>query len=154
MKKNDEVFGEILYDGFYWAAKKDISFFTQKSDVDVLISVDDEEDEILEEQQQAYSKLWENWEDIQQEILEAVFEYYKEEQEVWDYSEEDGYPSGDSAEELIETLSMRIVHIYKPREDKRRVSIVFEADWDESSGVGVVLVDEEVVEAGPRDIAR
>lgn len=159
----DNVFGELEYDGGF-VGKLSLDCFGDTEEVDIIIQADDEEDGIADVQYAAFEAFQAKWNDIQNDILERILEYYNDE-EKGAYGPEDEeefrewWPDIGSREDLIPLLHIDSVVIANDylMEDGRKVYVLFDRDWGgedlEDNGVAVGLVDEAVEEVGYKDIA-
>lgn len=142
MKRVDDVFGDLEYDT-RWRGSMEFSFFKNRNNVQLLIA-GEEDDKFSEEQYLAYQNLLDKWEDIQLDILGEIYEYYMELKEEEGYTEEDGYPDINGPEDLIDMVSLQIIHIKRPLRGSRCVALAFDATWDDDWGVGIRLLNEKV----------
>lgn len=151
MKVIDKIFGELEYDDVW---ERDIELDFMEDNCDAVLQVMGEEDAIFDEgQYQTYQELMKKWDTFQSEIMESIYKYYRKQKDSYGYTEEDGYPDEDSAEELAYTLSLQTIVVFGTIDDNiRRMGILFGCSWDEEYGVGVMLEDEKIVEVGTQNI--
>jgi len=74
----DEIFGELTLD-YDYVAKKEITFFGNTQEVEIRISVEEDE-EIKQIQRDTYEALMQNWEEMQHKIASAILQYYNEQE--------------------------------------------------------------------------
>ncbi|WJE55133.1 hypothetical protein QRE66_05105 [Bacillus cereus] len=154
-KINHELFGELIYDG-YWTGKQKITIFGHDKIVPLIIhgEVDDLCPTIQEE---SYSKFIADINRLTQEAEQAIFEYYQE--ECLEYRDILGDESADEIAPIITTtqqlgklVDLIDLTILPDFEDGvRRVGLVFNCTWEED-GVGVRFENEEVDKVGYQNI--
>ena len=153
MKINDLVFGELEYD-YIWFKEITIKFL--KEDIKIALMVNGDEDgEFEDEQYLAYKKLMENWNDIQEDILNKILEYYNLSREELGYSIDSNkdYPNIDNINQIAKKINLvGIIIPYSGAYDGRECGLTFECTWDNENGIGVYLVDEQIIEVGYQDI--
>ena len=153
MKINDLVFGELEYD-YIWFKEITIKFL--KEDIKIALMVNGDEDgEFEDEQYLAYKKLMENWNDIQEDILNKILEYYNLSREELGYSTDSNkdYPNIDNINQIAKKINLvGIIIPYSGAYDGRECGLTFECTWDNENGIGVYLVDEQIIEVGYQDI--
>lgn len=75
MRINDSIFGELEYD-YIWTKDVIIDFLGKETEISLMVNGD--EDGVFEEEQYiAYTLLMKKWSNLQEEILEAILNYYK-----------------------------------------------------------------------------
>lgn len=132
--------------------------------VDLTVNVDDEE--IVDLQYETYEKFKEKWNDLQKEIAEKIIKYYNEE-EKGSYGPEDKeefdkwWPEINTIDELLNQIELEGIIIPEAfiMEDVaggRCIYLTFNKKYGndtEDNGIGVKIVNEEVDEIGFKDIA-
>lgn len=153
MKINDSVFGELEYE-YVWFRYTTINFLGKE--VDIALTVDGGEDGNFDEgQYEAYTSLMQNWNQIQQTILQPILDYYKEKRHElgYDVAFNENYPLIVTIEQLLNNISMVGITIpYADCFDGRGIGITFDCTWDVENGVGVRLIDEKVDRVGYQDV--
>lgn len=141
-----------------------IDFFGKDVNVDLTVNVDDEE--IVDLQYETYEKFKEKWNDLQKEIAEKIIKYYNEE-EKGSYGPEDKeefdkwWPEINTIDELLNQIELEGIIIPEAfiMEDVaggRCIYLTFNKKYGndtEDNGIGVKIVNEEVDEIGFKDIA-
>ncbi|MDA7027416.1 DUF2004 domain-containing protein [Bacillus sp. CLL-7-23] len=154
MKINDKVFGELEYD-FVWSKDTSINFFDHEVEIALMVK-GDEDGKFDEEQYVAYTSLMQNWEDLQQNLLQSILDYYKQERQDLGYDIEvnENYPLVVSTNEILEMISLDgIVVPYAGIFNGRDIGITFNCTWDTENGLGIRLLNEKVTEVGYQDVA-
>ncbi|PDY43884.1 DUF6985 domain-containing protein [Bacillus pseudomycoides] len=132
---NDAVFGKIEYE-YVWSRDSTVEFC--RKEVDIALMIDDEEDgEFSEKQYTSYNSLIQNWEYLQQSILQPILDYYKQKRYElgYDVSYNENYPLIETAKQLLERI--RLVGIYVPsarRFEGRYIGLTFDCAWDIENG--------------------
>ena len=154
MKINDSVFGELEYD-FVWS--KDTSVVFLGNEVEMALIVKGAEDgKFDKEQYAAYTSLMQNWEQLQQSLLQSILDYYKQERQDLGYDIEvnEHYPLVETTNEISEMISLDgIVVPYVGSFDGRDIGLTFNCTWDIENGLGIRLLNEKVAEVGYQDVA-
>jgi hypothetical protein len=154
MIKNDAVFGELEYD-YGWTKNTTIEFC--RKSYDIALIVDGEEDGIFDkEQYEAYNSLVKNWEQLQQNLLQSILEYYKKERHELGYDIEFNvnYPLIEKIDKLLEMINLVGITIpYGICFEGRDIGIIFDCTWDIENGLGIRLIDENIIEVGYQDVA-
>ncbi|MBJ8029487.1 hypothetical protein [Bacillus cereus group sp. N21] len=156
MKKiNHELFGELIYDG-YWTGKQKIAILGH--DKIVPLTIDGEEHDVFSAiQEEAYSKFIADTNRLIQEAEQAIFEYYQE--ECLEYRAMLGDESADEIVPII-TTNQQLGKLVDPigltilpdfEDGVRRLGLIFNCTWEED-GIGVRFENEEVIEVGYQDI--
>ncbi|PED05040.1 DUF6985 domain-containing protein [Bacillus pseudomycoides] len=151
---NDAVFGKIEYE-YVWSRDSTVEFYGKE--VDIALMIDDEEDgEFSEKQYTSYNSLIQNWEYLQQSILQPILDYYKQKRYElgYDVSYNENYPLIETAKQLLERI--RLVGIYVPsarRFEGRYIGLTFDCAWDIENGLGIRLINEKVARIGYQDVA-
>lgn len=154
MKINDAVFGELEYD-YVWSRDTTIEFYG--TEVDIVLMIDGEEDgEFSEKQYASYRSLVQNWEHLQQSILQPILDYYKQKRYElgYDVSYNENYPLIETIDQILGMI--KLVGIYVPtarRFEGRYIGLTFDCTWDIENGVGIRLINEEVARVGYQDAA-
>ncbi len=150
---NDPVFGALEYD-YIWFRNIDVLFFDKKNTISLMISGDDEG--IFEkEQYEAYTSIMEKLSNLDGEILEFVFDYYRKERHQLGYDVEDNenYPLIERKEDLVDKVSIvGLIVPYSGTYEGREIGLTFDCTWDDENGIGVYLLDEKVFKVGYQDI--
>lgn len=154
MTINDEVFGELDYQ-YTWVGYKTIKFFGK--DIEIALLVGGIEDgEFDEGQYVAYSSLMDNWEQIQHNILQLIFDYYKQKRQElgYDVAFNKDYPLIETVNQLAEHITLVGISVpYDFLREGRDIGVSFDCTWDEENGLGVRLINEKVDEVGYQDVA-
>ncbi|MEI2280535.1 DUF6985 domain-containing protein [Paenibacillus polysaccharolyticus] len=153
MKINDSVFGELEYD-YVWTKDTTIQFFENENKISLMI--DGDEDGIFDEEQYlAYQALMKNWNDLQQNFLQTLLEYYQQRRYElgYDIIFNENYPLVETTGHILEMIELDgIVVPYGDIREGRDIGVLFNCSWDKENGVGLRLLDEEVIEVGYQDI--
>ncbi|MDP9699628.1 hypothetical protein J2T16_002529 [Paenibacillus intestini] len=153
MKINDSVFGELEYD-YVWTKDTTIQFFENENKISPMI--DGDEDGIFDEEQYlAYQALMKNWNDLQQNFLQTLLEYYQQRRYElgYDIIFNENYPLVETTGHILEMIELDgIVVPYGDIREGRDIGVLFNCSWDKENGVGLRLLDEEVIEVGYQDI--
>ncbi|WP_342551853.1 DUF2004 domain-containing protein [Paenibacillus sp. FSL R7-0652] len=153
MKMNDSVFGELEHD-YVWTKDMTIQFFENENKISLIIEGD--EDGIFDEGQYlAYQALMKNWNDLQQIFLQSLLEYYQQRRYElgYDIAFNENYPLVETTDQILEMIELDgIVVPYGDIRDGRDIGVLFNCSWDKENGVGLRLLDEEVIEVGYQDI--
>lgn len=150
---NDKVFGELEFD-YVWS--KDMSIEFLGKEVDVALTVDGGKDGVFSEKQYAsFNSFIDNWEQIQQSILQPILDYYiaKRHELGYDVEFNENYPLIETTEQLIEKINL--VGISVPtakRFEGRYIGVAFDCSWDDENGLGILLVDEKINKVGYQDV--
>lgn len=162
---NNTDFEKLEYnEGFGYEGEMSIDFFGKDVNVDLTVNVDDEE--IVDLQYETYEKFKEKWNDLQKEIAEKIIKYYNEE-EKGSYEPEDKeefdkwWPEINTIDELLNQIELEGIIIPEAfiMEDVaggRCIYLTFNKKYGndtEDNGIGVKIVNEEVDEIGFKDIA-
>ncbi|MDO4650742.1 MAG: DUF2004 domain-containing protein, partial [Eubacteriales bacterium] len=107
-------------------------------------------------QYQSFQRFIEKWSEIENDVFEAILNYYIELREELGFDDDsDGsYPDISNVSELKDLLTADAIiipgsGIY----DERTIFITFGCSWDEENGVAVGFVNENIDEVGYQDIA-
>nr|WP_154888364.1 DUF2004 domain-containing protein [Paenibacillus xylanexedens] len=153
MKINDSVFGELEHD-YVWTKDMTIQFFENENKISLMI--DGDEDGIFDEEQYlAYQALMKNWNDLQQNFLLKLLEYYQQKRYElgYDIAFHENYPLVETTDQILEMIELDgIVVPYGDIREGRDIGVLFNCSWDKENGVGLRLLDEEVIEVGYQDI--
>lgn len=142
------------YDGA-WFGKEKVSFNGHTYEVDVQIDSDDEEN-IPDDAKEVLSDLLNDLENYTSKIADIILEYYNDRRDELGFSYEDNpdYPEIDSAEEILDTLTLIGITIPEQDDyDDTAFSLVFDCSWDKENGVGVCFEGGEVDDVGFQGIA-
>lgn len=153
MKKNDEIFGELVYE-YNWFRYMEIEFLGKINKICLFIDGDDD-GEFEKGQYEAYQSFLECSDKIYKDVVEAILVYYKNARGELGYDEEfnANYPLIETAEDILKHIAFSgIIVADVLEEDKRMMGLTFECTWNEEDGVGVMLINEEVDEVGYQDI--
>lgn len=162
MKNKD--FENLKYnDGFGYSGELPITFFGKQ--MNVYFAIETEKEGIADIQYESYEKFKENWDELQKSIAERIIKYYNEE-ERFTYGPDDEeeklqwWPEINTVDEVIEKIELDGIIIPNPliMEGKGRcLYLTFNKKWGDpdfdEDGLGIKLINEEIVEIGYRDIA-
>lgn len=154
MIKNDSFFGEIEYE-YVWSRDSTVKFCG--TEVTIALMIDGEEDgQFSEKQYASYNSLIQNWEYLQQIILQSILNYYKQKRYElgYDASYNENYPLIETVQQLLEKI--KLVGIYVPsarRFEGRYIGLTFDCTWDVENGLGIRLINEVVTRIGYQDVA-
>lgn len=134
-------------------------------DLNIYFSIETGDEEIADIQYESYEKFKENWDKLQKKIAERIVKYYNEE-ERFTYGPDDQeeklqwWPEINTIEEVREKIEFDGIIIPNPiiMEGKGRcINLTFNKKWGDpdfdEDGLGIKLVNEEIVEIGYKDIA-
>lgn len=96
-----------------------------------------------------------NWNDLQQIFLQSLLEYYQQRRYElgYDIAFNENYPLVETTDQILEMIELDgIVVPYGDIRDGRDIGVLFNCSWDKENGVGLRLLDEEVIEVGYQDI--
>lgn len=150
---NDKVFGKLEYD-YIWSKDMEVVFLEQKIVINLMVN-GDEDGEFEEEQYCAYNFLMQKWDNLQEELLKRILNYYNSIRHELGYDIEvnKDYPFIGTTKELRQYITLTgIVIPYQGAYDGRECGIVFDCEWDSENGIGICLIDEEITEIGEQDI--
>lgn len=145
----DDVFGELNYD-FIWEGQTKISLFEEIYDVNIGIE-GEEGKEITELQKESFLHFINNENDIIKKVESVIFEYYKKifefEPERMDYDVVRKLPQIKNQIEMKRLV--KPIQVCIPELDENiEISILFDCEWDFDLGMGVKIVNDEVVRIG------
>ena len=162
MKNKD--FDNLKYnDGFGYSGELPITFFDKQ--INVFFAIDTEDDEIADIQYETYEKFKENWDKIQKKVAERIIKYYNEKERFKNGPDEQEeklqwWPEINTVDEVIEKIELDGIIIPNPfimKGKERWVYLTFNKKWGDpdfdQDGLGIKLINEEIVEIGYRDIA-
>ncbi|AIQ46223.1 cytoplasmic protein [Paenibacillus sp. FSL R7-0273] len=153
MKKNDLIFGDLEYN-YSWSKDTTILFFGRETDITLMI--DGEEDgEFDEEQYAAYQALMKSWEQLHGSFLEPILNYYRQKRYElgYDIAQNGNYPLVETSDQILEMIALEgIVVPYGDIREGRDIGLLFNCTWDQENGLGLRLLNEEVVDVGYQDI--
>lgn len=153
MTINDSIFGELEYD-FIWYKDTIINFLGKETEITLIIK-GDEDGNFDEEQYTAYQSLMQKWEQLQESFLQPILDYYQQKRHElgYDIAFNENYPLVETIDQLMEMITLDgIVVPYGDIREGRDIGILFNCTWDAENGLGLRLLDEEVVEVGYQDI--
>ena len=144
-----QVFGELKYD-YLWEGK--IRIFIYGKEVEVKLDIDDEAEQgISKMQENSFLRFKEKETEVDNKIQEAIFLYY---QDIIDNRREEIDPCMLESLPKIKT-PLEMSQIVFPVqccipeiEDDRELVLLFECKWNFDAGLGVKLVNEDVVKVG------
>ncbi|MGE6230385.1 DUF6985 domain-containing protein [Paenibacillus chitinolyticus] len=151
---NDPIFGELEYD-YAWFKDTVIEFCGKQFEISLSVS-GEKDGKFLEKQYIAYQSFIKNWEQIQQNILQSLLDYYiqKRHELGYDVSFDENYPLIETIDQLLERISLVGVSVlYTKSLEGRYIGLSFDSTWDEENGLGVLLINEEVARVGYQDVA-
>lgn len=155
--RNMEYYEEFGYEG-----KLAIDFFGK--DMNIYFAIKTYDEEIEEIQYESYEKFKEIWNELQKNIAERIIKYYKE-VERFSYGPDDKeelkkwWPEIDNIDEVLEQIELDGIIIPSAviMENRGRcINLMFSKKWGndiEGNGIGIRIVNEEIVEIGFVDIA-
>lgn len=160
----DLIFGELREDADYgWWGERAIDFGGNACTVELLVH-NGGEDEITERQRDAFSHFMMKWPKLQTELVDALIQYYNEE-ERFSYGPEDEeeaakwWPEIETKEALLQAVTLEnIVIAWDFMMDKGRcVYLLFSRAWGgedfDDNGIGVCCINEEITKIGYKDMA-
>jgi|GEM_PF-580656 len=151
---NDKIFGVLEFEYIWY---KDIMVDFYGRDVEINLSISgDELGDFEDAQYDSYTAFMNIWIDLQPKIVQTVLEYYKQKRHDLGYDVEfnGDYPVIESVEQIIEHITLAGIKIpYSSPDNAREVGIAFGCTWDSENGVGLRLVNEEIVDIGYQDVA-
>lgn len=154
MTIQDPIFGTMEYD-YVWSKDTTINFLGKETEIALLVK-GEEDGKFDEEQYIAYQSLMNNWEQLQQNFLQPILDYYQQKRHELGYDIEfnESYPLVETSDQLIEMITLDgIVIPYGDIFEGRDIGILFNCTWDEENGLGLRLLDEKVTEVGYQDVA-
>ncbi|MNJ41067.1 hypothetical protein D3C77_359750 [compost metagenome] len=95
------------------------------------------------------------WEQLQESFLQPILDYYQQKRHElgYDIAFNENYPLVETIDQLMEMITLDgIVVPYGDIREGRDIGILFNCTWDAENGLGLRLLDEEVVEVGYQDI--
>lgn len=153
MKHN--ILGNIEHDEF-WTRKYETIFLGNivKGELTIRGEIDEEIEKL---QIEAFEQFSLNEKEIILNVEEKIFEYYcdivEEYRDRLGESADQYAPIIKEKQELENLLEFEAVYIpYSFNEDERVVGLLFESKWEPEHGLGVKIVNEEIVELGFQDI--
>lgn len=146
----DEVFGKLTFD-YTWFRYEKIIFCGEEKDIVILVA--GEEDGKFEEgQYEAYKMLKSKWINIQDEVLESILDYYRNQREELGYDKESGEIT--TIKDLLNYITLVGIKIqYADIYGGRSIGLSFDCTWDDENGLGIRLCDEHVIKVGYQDVA-
>lgn len=153
IRGNDAVFGELEFD-YVWFKDTTIEFC--EKEFEISLSVSGEEDgKFLDEQYIAYQSFVKKWEELQQDILQPLLDYYNQKRHElgYDVTFNVNYPSIETLDQLLERISLVGISVpYTKSLEGRYIGLSFDCTWDEENGLGLLLINEEVARVGYQDV--
>lgn len=153
MIKNDPIFGELIY-ACGWSRNTTIQFIGEE--IGIVMMVDGEEDgQFDEEQYTAYLALMKNWGQLQHSFLQPILDYYQQKRHElgYDIAFNENYPLVETSDQLLEMIALEgIVIPYGDIREGRDIGVLFNCTWDPENGVGIRLLNEEVIDVGYQDV--
>ncbi|WP_340024262.1 DUF2004 domain-containing protein [Paenibacillus sp. FSL K6-1096] len=151
---DDEIFGELNYE-FGWTKDTTIEFFGKEYEISIMID-GEEDEEIDEEQYESYSSLMQHWGELQHSFIDAILKYYIQKRHELGYDVEvnESYPLITSTDQLLNYISLSGITIPFPDiNEGRDIGITFDCTWDNENGLGLRVVNEQVLKVGYQDVA-
>ncbi|MFC6650207.1 DUF6985 domain-containing protein [Paenibacillus rhizoplanae] len=151
---NDEIFGELNYE-FGWTKDTTINFFGKEYEISIMID-GEEDEEIDEEQHESYTSLLQHWGELQHSFIDAILKYYIQKRHELGYDVEvnESYPSITTTDQLLNHISLSGITIPFPDiNEGRDIGITFDCTWDNENGLGLRIVNEQVLKVGYQDVA-
>lgn len=145
MMMYDNLFGELEYN-YGWYGNTTISFSGKKTDIKIYIKSENETETITDEQREAYQNFISSFSDIQGNISYKIYEYYKK---IFSSLDDDIVEKGMSKNirEFLDTIKIYMI-VVGYQIQKHEISILFECDWDEENGVGVLMYGTKIENIG------
>ncbi|HOV27537.1 MAG TPA: hypothetical protein PK566_14425 [Pseudobacteroides sp.] len=145
----DELFGNLEYD-YLWQGKMELFIFNQNNTITLSIECEDEDEDITDVQRESMIKFEKNKEKITKEIEKEIFNYY---QSICSLKREKRVADIDKIAPIIQSVEevgrlVKPVNFYIKNSDERTIAILFDCTWDFDLGVGVEIVNEEVIRVG------
>ncbi|KNY26364.1 DUF6985 domain-containing protein [Pseudobacteroides cellulosolvens] len=145
----DELFGHLEYD-YLWQGKIEFFIFNQNNNITLSIECEDEDEDITDVQRKSMVEFAKNKERIIKEIETKIFNYY---QSICPLKREKRVADIDKIAPIIHNVDevgslVKPVNFYIKNSDERTIAILFECTWDFDLGVGVEIVNEEVIRVG------
>lgn len=154
MVVDNEVFGTLTFD-YTWSKNELISFRGKEVSIAFLVA-GDEDGDFEEGQYEAYKMLINKWSVLQDSILEAILNYYKNKRRELGYEIEptERYPVITTTDQLLHHIMLVGIKIpYAKIYGGRSIGLSFDCTWDDENGLGIRLNNENVIEVGFQDIA-
>ncbi|WP_144697447.1 DUF2004 domain-containing protein [Fictibacillus phosphorivorans] len=151
---NDEVFGELKYN-YGWLRYTSIEFCGKEAEIALMVK-GEEDGKFDQEQYIAYKSLLQNWGKLQQNFLQSILDYYKQERQELGYDIEvnENYPPIETTNQIAEMITLvGIVVPYGDIYEERDIGVTFDCTWDTENGLGLRLLNEKVTEVGYQDVA-
>ena len=144
-----QVFGELKYD-YLWEGK--IRIFIYGKEVEVKLDIEDEDEQgISKIQEESFSRFRERKLEIDNKIQKAIFSYYQDiinnRREEIDPCIIESLPEIKTAFEMSK-LVFPIQCCIPEIEDNREIVLLFKCKWNFDAGLGVKLVNEDIVKVG------
>ncbi|MGI3130278.1 DUF6985 domain-containing protein [Halopseudomonas pachastrellae] len=149
MKVTDEIFGELEYK-YVWGRDFQVSLFGKDSTVRLSVGASKEVPCSLL-QKSTFIDLSKNIENINSDVMSALFFFYKENLEEFrgcidsdDWGEM--APEISSEQELNKLVVLENINIQDAEDKSKRVVYYFSTTFEEELGVSVIIVNGKVVE--------
>ena len=153
MTKNDPIFGELIYE-YGWSRNTIINFIGKE--IGIVLMVDGEEDgQFDEDQYTAYLALMKSWGQLQHSLLQPILDYYKQKRHElgYDIAFNENYPLVETTNQILEMIELEgIVVPYGDIREGRDIGVLFNCTWDRENGLGLRLLNEEVIDVGYQDV--
>lgn len=144
-----QVFGELKYD-YLWEGK--IKIFIYRKEVEVKLDIEDgAEQGISKIQEDSFLRFMEKKTEVDNKIQEAIYLYY---QDIIDNRREEIDPCMLESLPKIKTpfemsqLVFPVQCCIPEIEDDREIVLLFKCKWNFDAGLGVKLVNENIVKVG------
>lgn len=148
---NDEVFGELEYDGYDWIKKEKDKFTFFGKDFEINLTLKGEKDKNIEEvKKNTYIKYKKNEKEIISQMEDAIYNYYQEIceelREQYENYKDEWAPIITAKEEVANLITLLDVIIDKNFENSedREINFIFDAVWDIEEGLGIRLINEKI----------
>lgn len=126
------------------------------SNTNIIVHISSSDGEqIPDECKEALEWFVENYETMQDELLNKIFEYYCEERENlgYDVEENDDYPLISSFDEISNMITFRAITIPNQQRFRKGVFLVYDCSWDAEEGLGIRIVDGQITRVDNQGIA-
>ena len=149
----DPVFGNLEYE-YGWNGTVEVNCFGKMEEID--LTVYGEEDTPVTEQQRGSDRAFmAAWDDIMDDVAEAIGKYYISLRKELGYDREYNisYPPVEHPSDVLEMISLDQMVI--PDDgiyDGRCVCLAFSCLWDDENGTGIRFLNEKIDEIGYQDI--
>lgn len=148
MNMTEQVFDGLRQEDGYWCGKQTLDFGGSTYTVDILIH-SEEEEVITQRQKKAFQCFMEKWPELQAKLIEALIEYYNEE-ERFSYGPDDEeeaaewWPEIETKEALLQAVTLETIVVAWDfmMKDGRCIYLLFSRTWG-----GEILMIMELVSA-------